>query len=193
MNVVERDSRAARIVGLIWRQRSAASLADEGHSTPIRYSSSKMALMSGPLRPGPPATLDEAASYTHLKSEALRLHYAGRTHAAIAGELGLERSSVTKMLARAKREVMTRAGSDLYPDDPLIGLHGTVEEKVYLEYWRLQALCAALYGRITAEPEVPPKPGDVNAYVRLSARLCKLVGADGCQHQKVMHRSRFDV
>ena len=90
--------------------------------------------------------------YLKLKGRVLALYAEGRTHAAIASMTGLERSAVTKMLPRAKRDVLTDNERTL--------------EALYFQYDGLDELGRQLLQKITSK-ESGPSYRDVIAFLEI--------------------------
>jgi hypothetical protein len=63
--------------------------------------------MAGPGGLGPARKGADEVEYLRLKGHVLSLYADGHTHAEIAAATGLERSAVTKMIPKAKRDVLT--------------------------------------------------------------------------------------
>jgi hypothetical protein len=126
--------------------------------------------MAGPGRPGPASKGRADFEYQALRGRVLKLHTCGWTHAQIAAEVGLERSTVTKMLPRIKKGLLT-------DDDRSLA-------SIFVEVERLNRLKGRLYGQIMSE-ELSREESHraANEYLRFGAafnRVMPISVADLC-------------
>ena len=121
-------------------------------STHLTPSSGKMGSMAGPGRPGPARKGWDEVEYLKLKGRVLSLYADGRTHTEIASVTGLERSAVTKMIPRAKRDVLTDNEQTL--------------EALFLQSRDLDELGQQLIQRIISD-ESGPSHRDIKAMVEI--------------------------
>jgi predicted DNA-binding protein YlxM (UPF0122 family) len=108
--------------------------------------------MARPGRLGPARKGGDEVEYLKLKGRVLSLYAEGRTHTEIASATGLERSAVTKMIPRAKRDVLTDNERTL--------------EALFFQYDGLDELGRQLLQKITSN-ESGPSHRDVNAMVEI--------------------------
>jgi hypothetical protein len=119
--------------------------------------------MAGPGRPGPARKGGDEVEYLKLKGRVLALYAEGSTHAEIAAATGLERSAVTKMIPKAKRDVLT--GND------------RTLEALFLQYSDLDQLGRQLLKKITSD-ESGPNYRDVNAMLEILRAKTRLFPFD---------------
>ena len=118
--------------------------------------------MAGPGRPGPAPKGHADFEYHALQGRVLKLHLAGCTQARIAAQVGLERSTVTKMLPRIKKGLLT-------DDRRSLGA-------IFLEVERLNRLKGKVYGQIMSgelSPEESHRAAD--QYLSFAAAFNKVM------------------
>lgn len=120
-------------------------------------------VVAGPGRPGPARKGGEEVEYLKLKGRVLSLYAQGRTHADIASTTGLERSAVTKMIPRVKREVLTDNERTL--------------EALFLQSQDLEELGQQLLQRIASD-ESGPSHRDIKAMVEILRAKRRLFPTD---------------